>query len=611
METYYALNGLHIVAAQGKRQRLFQGKQGILKASDDDLCDVLARCTVPKKIQRALKHKSGTVAFLAYHPHDSLEISARKIGKGEIRYSPKLEDIAREDDVQLGILSEKQCKVLFSTDTNVTVNPSHYAGILGKQKRALNNLTAELVRGHLAKLSHFDEESYGHEKTKASLGALLEAYLNLGYGPLEMLDYRMFLRSRRKHIEGIPEKRPLINVIARTASHISGKVLDLMHSRSYEDHKHIIIQLARQRDHDEERQYDLAEKLAAIFGAKCIAYKHALCLALPVDPNESQRVLKALRHESPYIREARLAHTYWIPELLAPVLEKPVRYTKKFTQDMLWNLHNIGVEEAHEKTKGKGAKVAIIDTGVDYTHPALHDRFGTVKGIDFVNGGNDPRDENCHGTHCCGTIAGKVNDSLIGVAPEATCYAVRVLNAQGYGSEINVIRGIEWCIDQGMNVVSMSLGSSRESTVEEEVCKAAFDHGVIVVAAAGNEGFGPSYPAAYPGVIAVAAVDRDNKHPSFSNVWDTNDISAPGVNIYSTYLRHGYTELTGTSMATPHISGVAALAVSLQLHDPGRFEQAMKKSAKHLGKEDVFGAGLVQAQTLVNAIGGARYGRRK
>jgi len=273
--------------------------------------------------------------------------------------------------------------------------------------------------------------------------------------------------------------------------------------------------------------------------------------------------------------------------------------------DGMWNLQNIGAYEAQKICRGEDAEIAIIDTGIDYTHPDLAPNFGDDKGYDFVRDSRDPRDRDGHGTHVAGTAC----SPNCGVSLDSRLYGIRVLDENGSGSEADIIAGIEYCIRKGYDVANMSLGSSNASRAFEAVCDKAYENGLVLVAAAGNEEYGPEYPAAFgESVIAVAAVDSDNEHADFSNVWETNDISAPGVNIISCLMGGGYTAMDGTSMATPHITGSVALALSLFKREPSALMDCMDETAQQLeGGEGydngwVFGKGLVRADRLLARI---------
>jgi len=219
---------------------------------------------------------------------------------------------------------------------------------------------------------------------------------------------------------------------------------------------------------------------------------------------------------------------------------------------------------------GMGAKVAVVDTGIDCGHPDLQDNC--IYGASYVKGAK-PFDDHGHGTHVAGIIAARDNGfGVIGVAPEATLYAVKVLDSNGSGSYSAVASGIVWAVKNGMNVINMSLGGSAYSQVIADAVKAASDAGVLVVSAAGNSGCCDTvlYPAKLPESMAIAAVDANDQRASFSSTGLEVDVAAPGVAILSTVPTgscklcdpSGYRTLSGTSMATPHVSGTGALLMS-------------------------------------------------
>lgn len=267
----------------------------------------------------------------------------------------------------------------------------------------------------------------------------------------------------------------------------------------------------------------------------------------------------------------------------------------------LWNLEAIGAYEAQQYGSGDGIAVAIIDTGVDYTHSQFSGRFGSKKGYDFVKNTEEPMDENGHGTHVAGIVAALD----YGVAPSSSLYAVRVLDQNGSGTEADAIAGIEWCIKNGIAVANMSFGSPVASQALEEICQYAWQQGILLVAAAGNSGYGANYPAAFgDSVIAVAAVDENLEHPDFSNIYETNDIAAPGVNVVSTYLNESYASLTGTSMASPHVTGALSLAKSAAASDAPELEELMKETADKRSEPEVFGAGIIRADRIAEYLAG-------
>ncbi len=273
---------------------------------------------------------------------------------------------------------------------------------------------------------------------------------------------------------------------------------------------------------------------------------------------------------------------------------------------------------------GRGVKVAVLDTGIDFTvnengqreyHPDFEGR--TIVTESFVRNVASPKDGNGHGTHCIGTACGPRRPSTLpgyGVASDAAIYVGKVLNDAGAGADLWITAGIEWAINQGCRIVSLSLGSRKKpgdtfNTAYEEIAQRAQKAGTLIVAAAGNHSARPSQlrpvsgPADCPSIMAVAAVDSDLQVAVFSNAGVNGNagavnIAAPGVDVYSSYLRPpGHKRLPGTSMATPHVAGIAALfaeanpkASAVELWD------MLTQAAQDLGlsPRDV-GKGLVQA----------------
>jgi hypothetical protein len=254
-----------------------------------------------------------------------------------------------------------------------------------------------------------------------------------------------------------------------------------------------------------------------------------------------------------------------------------------------WGLNTVKAPEAWAQGHtGQGIVVAVIDTGVDYTHLDLDGNIWVnqgeiagngidddgngfvddVRGWDFVANDNSPMDEQGHGTHVAGTIAAEKNDfGVTGVAYNAKIMPVRVLNAGGSGSVSNIAAGIKYAADNGADVINLSLGGAYSSEIEDAV-QYATAKGSVVVMAAGNESASqPSSPAnlANQWGIAVGAVDRTNRMANFSNkasIPPLDYVVAPGVNVYSTTPGNTYSSFSGTSMATPHVAGVAALILS-------------------------------------------------
>ena len=268
--------------------------------------------------------------------------------------------------------------------------------------------------------------------------------------------------------------------------------------------------------------------------------------------------------------------------------------------DNSWGVTRIGAGIVHDGgNTGAGVKVAIIDSGIDYTHSDLNDNY--VGGIDYVNGDEDPMDDAGHGTHCAGIVAAEDNDEgVVGVAPGAKLYAVKVLDATGRGYVSDVIAGIDWSVAEDMQIISLSLGGGDLESMEA-ACDAAYGAGIVVVASAGNSGNPPGrgdnvgYPAAYSSVIAVAATDSNDERARWSSTGPDVELAAPGVSIYST-VPDGYATYSGTSMACPHVAGTAALVIasnsSLTNMD---VRQRLQETADDLGAPDWYGYGLVDA----------------
>lgn len=277
-------------------------------------------------------------------------------------------------------------------------------------------------------------------------------------------------------------------------------------------------------------------------------------------------------------------------------------------QQVPWGISRIGAPSAWSFSTGEEVKVAILDTGIQHDHPDLE---ANVKGGISVVGENystDPADWNDgdgHGTHVAGIVAAVNNDvGVIGSAPAAWLYAVKVFPGRE-GPVSDVIEGIDWCVQNGMQVLNMSLGTDEYVSSFEDACDQAYEAGLLLVAAAGNDGDGNpnttelSYPAAFDSVIAVSATDSDDQAPSWSNSGAFVELAAPGVSVYSTYKGSNYTTKSGTSMATPHVSGTAALvwAKNPSLANV-QVRSILRQKAEDLGpagKDTVYGYGLVRA----------------
>ncbi|MCG8568726.1 MAG: S8 family peptidase [Spirochaetes bacterium] len=228
-----------------------------------------------------------------------------------------------------------------------------------------------------------------------------------------------------------------------------------------------------------------------------------------------------------------------------------------------WAESILGIPKVWQITQGEGIKVAILDTGIDEDHPDL--KQAIIKTKDFTGDGIE--DENGHGTHCAGIVGARLNGvGFVGVAPKAELIIGKVLNNNGSGQYSWICEGINWAMEEGANIISMSLGGPYSSPKLFKTIHQTLANGVFIVCAAGNEGSlytnSIGYPGRYGGVITIASHDHNGNPSGFSSRGGEVDFMAPGSKIWSTYKKGGYAELSGTSMATPFVAGLAALIAS-------------------------------------------------
>ncbi len=274
-----------------------------------------------------------------------------------------------------------------------------------------------------------------------------------------------------------------------------------------------------------------------------------------------------------------------------------------------WGVEHIGAKVAHDQNiTGKDIKIAILDTGINYNHTDLDANYRG--GHNFIENGrasDDPFDDsfNQHGTNIAGIIAAEANGvGVIGVAPNASIYAVKVLDGGTFGSLSNIISGIEWAVDNKMDIVNISIAGS-DSALLQAACEAAEQAGLLIVAAGGNTySAAAQYPASYPSVIAVAGTNKDDTKGYFSPIDPILEIAAPGLGIYSTAQDNSYAELSGTSQSAAFVTGAAALLLShgvTDLNDDGIVNNRdvriqLQQSVTDLGekgRDDEFGYGLL------------------
>ncbi len=286
-------------------------------------------------------------------------------------------------------------------------------------------------------------------------------------------------------------------------------------------------------------------------------------------------------------------------------------------QPIPWNISMVKADQVWQRVTGRGVKVAILDTGIDENHPDLT----VAGGASFVTGVSSFDDDQGHGSHCAGITGARNNDEgIVGVAPECSLFAVKVLAGNGRGQLSWILGGMRWAVEQGMDIVSMSLGSSADSA--EAACVLAYQRaaqqleqvGAMVVTSSGNSRRTAKpwvgQPARCPGFMAVGAVDRNRRLADFSSngpesLCDTCgvEVAAPGVNVRSTLPGGRYGEKSGTSMACPHVSGAAALIKEQHpTWSPQKIRDRIKTTAADLGvpgADSQFGSGLLDCHQAI------------
>jgi len=323
-------------------------------------------------------------------------------------------------------------------------------------------------------------------------------------------------------------------------------------------------------------------------------------------------------------------------EVRAPIVEPTTPgYPNDPQYKFQWHMRQIGMPEAWKLADGNGVVVAVLDTGVGYENHGngkfhlLEDLEGIefVKPYDFVGNNKHANDDHGHGSHVTGTIAQVTNNGkgVTGVARNVKIMPLKVLSASGSGSVAGIADAIRYAADNGAKVINMSLGGAFPSKVLKKAVEYAHKKGVTVVCAAGNESRGRvGYPAAYPGAVAVSATQFDESITFYSNYGKDIDIAAPGGNMRVDQNNDGmpdgvlqntikigdprqsdYFAFMGTSMASPHAAGVAALVVGEGVTDPDMVEKILKDSARKPANQkytaDKYGAGIIDAPAAIKA----------
>ena len=295
---------------------------------------------------------------------------------------------------------------------------------------------------------------------------------------------------------------------------------------------------------------------------------------------------------------------------------KRIKWTKSQDQKMDWGLKLLNVSDSWKDSKGEGVNIAVLDTGIAH-HDDLSDN---VKGGVNFSYSNDLFDHVGHGTHVAGIIAGVDNNrGIVGVAPKANIYGYKVLDDDGFGSFDAIERAIRWAIESNIDIISMSLGYSVHNPEVYREIKRAYAKNITIVAAAGNDGDNFTdndidYPAKYPEVIAVGSINKYEKRSWFSGDGKELEISAPGQDINSTFLNNEYAVLSGTSMATPFVSGIIALMIAKHrkkgdnrtpIANPSQIREHLKRTAIDagmVGRDRFFGYGIINPNKLLDGV---------
>ncbi|MCM3703552.1 S8 family peptidase [Paenibacillus macerans] len=306
------------------------------------------------------------------------------------------------------------------------------------------------------------------------------------------------------------------------------------------------------------------------------------------------------------VKAARSRFGLWVEEDSRVSVHSPAPSGKGQNSGIPWGVKRIGAPETWSVSTGYRVRVGVIDTGADFAHPDL--RNSLARGINLLNRISLPYDDNGHGTHIAGTIAASGgSQGMMGVAPRSLIFPVKAFDHNGSAYVSDIILGIDWCVRNRMHIVNMSFGMKTNSEALKNIIRKAHNAGIVVVASSGNDRKGRSadYPARYPQTISVGATGREGRIASFSNHGPYIDIYAPGEKITSSWLGGGYREMSGTSMATSHVSGAVALLLALKPDlKPGEIKRRLRRTARPLptaSSAKAKSAGEVSATRLLRA----------
>lgn len=281
---------------------------------------------------------------------------------------------------------------------------------------------------------------------------------------------------------------------------------------------------------------------------------------------------------------ARFSGRVWIEDDRQITVHAAVQKPQSLEKGIPWGVQQVKAPQAWSTTTGHRIKIGVIDTGVDFSHPDL--RQSLSRGINLLNRSMLPHDDNGHGTHIAGTIASANQvQGMIGIAPRAQIYPVKAFDHNGSAFVSDIILGIDWCVRNRVNIINMSFGMKTRSKALLTAITNAYNAGIIVVASSGNDGKrrAVDYPARYPQTISVGATTKLRRVAPFSNRGAFIDIYAPGDKIVSAWLRGKYHEMSGTSMATSHVSGAIALLLAHKPHlTPAEIKVIIKRSIQPL-----------------------------